>query len=261
MLSELSDEAQAHAEQEEWGAYRNVRYDTAEYVRKEGQWKRAGLLYVEVMIFDLQGVTSAPGVDGFHETHQSTSPAVVKEIARFTLENGLGLDELKTVYDRVSEQCWMEAFPRSRDAIWEEVREKVWGERATLELDRTVEAAGADLLSADDAETFIERKNEYEIVRRVERILEPEHPAKIPREKQARAVKYLRAVDPESMGNRWKAKAYRRGGEVMLSQNGREKALDYFERALEAVDRDELAEVERMVKTLRDAIGADEGSG
>jgi hypothetical protein len=37
----------------------------------------------------------------------------------------------------------------------------------------------------------------------------------------------------------------------MLSQGAKEKALDYFERALEAVDRDELTEVERLVKRLR----------
>lgn len=255
MLSNLSDEAQKHAEQEAWGKYRNVRYDTAEYVRQEGQWKRAGFLYMEVMIFDLQGVTSTPGVNGFHVTHQGTSPAVVREIARLSLKADLGEGEMKTVYDRVADQAWMDAFPRSREDIWEEVREKVWTERDILQLDQKVESLGPDqLLSTAEAETYIEHKNEYEIIRRVEHILEDEHPDRIPEEKRERVQLYLASLDPESLGNRWKAKVYRRAGEVMLSKNGHRKALEYFEYALEAVDRDEIVEVERLVEHLRGAL-------
>lgn len=255
MLSDLSDEAQQYAEQEAWGKYRNVRYDTAEYVRQDGQWKRAGFLYMEVLIFDLQGVTSTPGIDGFHVTHQSTSPAVVRELARLALRADLDEDEMKTVYDRVAGQTWMEAFPRSKEDIWEEACEKVWRERDILQLDRKVESLGPDqLLSTAEAETYIEHKSEFEIIRRVERLLEEEHPADIPPEKQDRVEMYLASLDPESLGNRWKAKVYRRGGEVMLSKNGYRKALEYFEYALEAVDRDEIAEVERLVKHLRDTL-------
>lgn len=251
MLSDLSDEAQRHAEQGQWGQYRNVRYDTAEFVRKEGQWKRAGFLYLEVLIFDLQGVTSTPHLEGFHETHQNTSPAVVREVARFSLRADIGQEELKTVYDRVAGQVWMDAFPRSKEEMWTEIRRQVWEQREAIQLDNRVEALGADLLSETEAQTFIERKNEYEIIRRVEQLLENEHPARIPSDKRARVETYLAALNPESLGNRWKAKVYRRGGEVMLSQNGKEKALEYFEYALEAVDQDELAEVERLVTYLR----------
>jgi hypothetical protein len=251
MLSDLSDEAQRHAEQGRWGEYRNVRYDTAEYVRNEGQWKRAGFLYLEVLIFDLQGVTSTPHLDGFHETHQNSSPAVVRETARFAIRADIDEAELKTVYDRVASQVWMEAFPRSTEEVWTDIRDQVGAEREAIELDRRVEAFGpGELLSEDEARTFIERKNEYEIIRRVEQLLEPEHPARIPADKCERVETYLAALDPESLGNRWKAKVYRRGGEVMLSQNGKKKALEYFEYALEAVDQDELAEVERLVQYL-----------
>lgn len=256
MLSDLSDEAQQFAEQEAWGKYRNVRYDTAEYVRQDGQWKRAGFLYMEVLIFDLQGVTSTPGVGGFHVTHRSASPAVVRELARLSLKADLEKGEMRTVYDRVADQTWMEAFPRTRDEIWTEAIEQVWTQRHVLQLDQKVESLGPDqLLSPADAETYIEHKNEYEIIRRVEQLVEGEAPDRIPPDKRDRAEMYLASLDPESLGNRWKAKVYRRGGEVMLSKTGYRKALEYFERALEAADRDEIAEVERLAAFLREELG------
>lgn len=252
MLSDLSDEAQLYAENEQWGPYRNVRYDTAEYVRGQGEWKRAGFLYMEVLIFDLQGVTSEPGVRGFHEAYCSCTPAVAREVARFSLRAEMDKGELRTVYDRVAEQTWMDAFPRSRTNVWDEIQTNVWKQRAALQLEKKVEALGPDqLLSDAEAKAYLEHKSAYEVLRRVEHILENEDPARIPREKQNRAQLYLSAIDPDGLANRWKAKAYRRGGEVMLSRNGGEEALTYFERALEAVDRDEVAEVDRMVKQLR----------
>jgi hypothetical protein len=255
MLSDLSDEAQKFAEEEAWGKYKNVRYDTAEYVRQDGQWKRAGVLYMEVLIFELQGVTSTPGVDGFHVTHRSASPAVVREIARLSLKADLGEAEMKTIYDRVADQTWMDAFPRSKEDVWNEVWDKVSGQREILQLDQKVESLGSDqLLSEAEAETYVEHKNEYEIIRRIERLLEDEDPARIPPAKRDRVELYLASLDPESLGNRWKSKVYRRGGEVMLSKNGHSKALEYFERALEAADRDEIAEVERIVERLREKL-------
>ncbi len=252
MLSDLSEEAQRHAEKEEWGPYRNVRYDTAEYVREEGEWKRAGFLYAEVLIFDLQGVTSAPGREGFHDAYRHSSPAVVREVARFARRADMGEDELKTVYDRVVDQVWTDAFPRSRSDVWEEFRTTVWQCREALRLEEKVEALGSDrLLTERDAQAYIEQKSEYEIIRRVEQLLEAEHPARIPPKKQERAERYLAAIEPEHLDDRWKGKAYRRGGEIMLSRNGKKKALEYFERALSSVDRDEVAEVERMVNRLR----------
>ena len=251
MLSDLSEEAQHHEEREEWGAYRNVRYDTAQYVKEQGEAKRAGFLYVEVLIFDLQGVSSSPGVDGFHEAYQSTSPAVVREVARFTIEAELEKAELKTVYDRVANQAWLDEFPRSKEDLWTDFVSEVWDVRKGIQLDHKVEQLGRDqLLSDAEAKSFIRRKNEYEIVRRVEYLLENERPTDIPPEKRDRAEMYLAAIDPEALADRWKAKAYRRGGEVMLSRNGQKKAREYFERALQAVDRDEVGEVERLLKEV-----------
>jgi hypothetical protein len=254
-LSELSDEAQQYAEREQWGQYRNVRYDTAEYVRQEGQWKRAGFLYVEILIFDLQGVTSAPGGEAFHEAYQSPTPSVVREVARVVLRAKMDEGELRTVYDRVADQTWMKAFPRSKADVWEELFSLVMEQRDAVLLEKKVETLGRDqLLSEAEFERYVECKDSYEVLRRVEQILENEHPERIPKAKRDRARAYLAAVEPDDLGNRWKAKAYRRAGEVMLSSNGqkgKKKALEYFERALEAADRDEVAAVKSHVKRLR----------
>lgn len=256
MLSDLSDEAQEYAEREQWGRYRNVRYDTAEHVREEeGQWKRAGFLYVEVLIFDLQGVASAPGAAGFHEAYQGPMPGVVHELARFVRRTDMGKEEFKTVYDRVAEQAWLQAFPRSKSEVWAELWELVAEQREALELEEKVEALGRDgLLSEAEAQRYIDCKDDYALIRRVEHILENEQPGRIPQTKLKRARTYLAAIDPADLGQRWRGKAYRRGGEIMLSvdgEEGKKKALEYFKKALDVVDRDEVVPVERQVNRLR----------
>jgi len=257
-LSNLSDEAKQYAEREQWGRYRNVRYDTAEYIRQEGQWKRAGFLYVEILIFDLQGVMSAPEGEGFHEAYQTPTPSVVREVARFVLRADMEWEELRTVYDRIADQAWQDAFPRSKSEVWDDFRSLVAKQHDALQLEKKVEVLGRDrLLSEAECQRYVECKDPYDVLRRVEQILENEDPEQIPPEKQNRARAYLAAVEPEDLGTRWKAKAYRRAGEVMLSSDGREgneKALEYFERALAAADRDEVVAVERQVKRLRDEL-------
>lgn len=256
MLSDLSDEAQRHAERGKWGLYRNARYETAERLRREGQWKRAGFLYVEVLILDLQGVAGPADAAGFHEAYQNPTPSVVREVARFALRADLGKEELKTVYKRVGKEVWRNAFPRSAEEVWRELYGYVAEERDALALDQKVEALGPDgLLSNAEARRYIKRKNPYEIVRRVERILETESPPDIPKEKRERAQTYLAAVDPNHLADRWKAKALRRGAEVMWSNNGKEKALEYAEAALKVVDPDEIVAIEKMAEALRADVG------
>lgn len=252
MLGELSEEARHHADQENWGQYRNVRYDTAEHVREEGNWKRAGFLYLEVLIFDLQGVAGTAGDDEFHQAYSAASPAVVKELARFALQHEIGEPKMKTLYDRVAEQVWMDRFPRSRDEVWTELWEEVQAKKDAIRLAEKEASLGTDqLFSEEEAKAFIRSKNAYELIRRIETLLEKENPFNIPSEKEERAEMYLAALNPESYGDRWKAKIYRRGGEVMLSRGGKKKALEYLERALEAADQDDCVEVKRIMKRLR----------
>lgn len=251
-LVELSNTAQRYAGNGQWGAYRNARYEAAESMRRQGNWARAGHIYVEVLIFDLQGVTSTPGASAFSRAYRVATPAVVRELARFSLREKMKEEDLKQVYARVVDQFWRDAFPRSRSEIWQEVREVVWRFRAKLRLDRKVQHLGSDeLLTDKEAEVFMELKDDYAIIQRVEDILEDERPLCIPEEKRDRAHKYLAAVDIEEVANRWQAKAYRRAGEVMLSRNILPKALEYFEKSLEVVDPDERVAVEQMVKKLR----------
>lgn len=254
-LAELSNTAQQYVANGQWGAYRNARYDAAENMRRQGNWTRAGYIYLEVLIFDLQGVTSTPGASAFSPAHYVATPAVVREVARFSLRERMNEEELKQVYGRVVDQFWRAAFPRSRSEIWREIREVVWRFRAKLRLDRKVQHLGSDeLLTEKEAEVFMQLKDDYAILQRVEHILEDELPLCIPEEKRKRAHKYLAAVDINEIASRWQAKAYRRAGEVMLSRNVLPKALEYFQKALEVVDPDERVAVEQMVKKLRRAL-------
>ena len=250
-LSDLSKEAKQYWLDEQWGKYRNVRYETAEYERRQEAWERAIYLYVEVMIFDLQGVTSGAGGE-FNQAYRGATPSVARELARGALREELDVGALEQIYGQVSHEFWVEAFPRSRTDVWEEMREVFLEHRVTVQLRRKVEELGADcLLPPEQAETFAERSDDYELLQRVETLLEEETPSDIPWKKRKRAHDYLAAVDIEHIGTRWKGKAFRWAGEVVLSNGERPEALRYFEKALEVVDEDERATVKRRINALR----------
>lgn len=251
-LSDLSKEAKQYWGDEQWGEYRNTRYETAEHVRSEGDHERAAHLYTEVMIFDLQGVASGTGGDGFHQAYQGETPAVARELARFCLRETLEADALKSVYEQVVDEFWVDAFPRTRDDVWEEFRDVVEEHRTTLRLREKVEKSGGNqLLTSAEAASFAEIADDYEILQRVETLLEPESPTGIPWEKRKRAHDYLASVDVRRLGDRWKGKAFRWAGEVVLSNGEKDEALRYFEKALEVAGRDEKATVERLANMVR----------
>jgi tetratricopeptide (TPR) repeat protein len=251
-LTDLSKEAKQYWANEKWGEYRNVRYETAEHVRGQDQRRRAAYLYVEVMIFDLQGVASGIGGEGFNVAYRGETPSVARELARYSLHENIGESALKVIFDQVADEFWVEAFPRSRSEVWDEMRSTVREYKEIIQLREQVESLGPDqLLSPDDATSFAELADDYELLQRVETLLEDESPTDVPWEKRKRAHDYLSAVDIKSLGDRWKGKAFRWAGEVVLSNGEKQAALDYFEKALEVVGRDEKAAVKRLARTLR----------
>lgn len=256
-LTELSNEAEQYAAHGRWGYYRNVRSETADHEHQKGNWKRAGFLYMEVMIFDLQGVASMAGPDGrdgFLQAYRSSTPAVARRVARFSLRADMGEDELRTVYERVTDQYWQDDFPRSRTEVWDEMRTIIWEHRQEIQLQKRVEALGSDqLLTEEEARAYVRLKDDYELVQRVEQILEVENAANIPRTKQERAQLYLSSVNVDRLSDRWKAKALRRSGEVLLSQNKKRKAVQRFERAVDVAGVEEKQVVRRMLRILRES--------
>jgi hypothetical protein len=255
-LTDLSKEAKHYWADEQWGEYRNVRYETAEHMRSEDDWKQALYLYVEVMIFDLQGVASGYGGEGFSQAYRGETPSVAREIARLVLRHDLGEDALETVYSRVADEYWIDAFPRSQTEVWEDMRDIIQEYHDSVQLKERIESLGPDqLLSPAEAETYAEQTDDYELIQRVGTLLEDEPPAGIPWEKRKRAHDYLSAVDIDRIGSRWQAKAYRWAGEVVLSNDEEDAALDYFEKALDLADLDDQATVERRVNLLRDTLG------
>jgi hypothetical protein len=254
-LTDLSKKAKQYWSNEQWGEYRNVRYETAEHVRRQGERKRTAYLYMEVMIFDLQGVSGFGG-QGFTETHRGETPSVAREIARFTLHEDLDEGELRAIYDQVVNQFWVEAFPRSQEEVWKEADRVVDEYRKTIRLKEKVNALGADqLLPQSEAEAFVEGTDDYELLQRIGALLENESPSGIPWEKRKRVHEYLSSIDIDRLGSRWKAKAFRWAGEMVLSNNEKEAALEYFENALEIADRDDQPTMETLASALREELG------
>lgn len=251
-LTDLSKEAKQYWSNEQWGEYRNVRYEMAEHVRREGNVERAIQLYVEVMIFDLQGVASGDGEEGFSQAYRGEMPSVAREMARISLREDLDENALEAVYGQVTDEFWVENFPRSQTDVWEEVVTVVREYRDSVRLKERIESLGPDqLLSPEEGEMYAQQTDDYELIQRVGTLLENESLAGIPWKKRKRAHDYLAAVDIDRIGDRWKAKAYRWAGEVVLSNDEREAALDYFEKALDLADLDDRATIKRRVNMLR----------
>lgn len=254
-LSDLSTEAKQYWSDEWWGAYRNVRYEAAEHERRRGEWEQAAYLYVEVMIFDLQGVTGEADGQKFCRAYQGETPSVTRELARYCLREHLDTDDLKEIYTQTASEFWVEAFPRSRAEVWADLRDAVEESRTILRLREKVAAMGGDrLLPPEEAATFAEKVDDYELLQRVETLLENESPTGIPWEKRKRAHDYLSAIDIRRLDDRWRGKALRWAGEVVLSNGEHHAALEYFEKALEVVGQDDRGAVERLLGTLRHTL-------
>ncbi len=254
-LTDLSKEAKQYWSNEQWGEYRNVRYETAGHVRRQGNWERAAYLYMEVMIFDLQGVASGFEGEEFMETHRGETPSVAREIARFTLREEFDEGTLRAIFDQVVDQFWVEAFPRSQDEVWKEVERIVDEYRDTIRLKERVEALGADqLLPQSEVEAFVEITDDYDLLQRIGTLLENESPSGIPWEKRKRVYEYLSSIDIDRLGSRWKAKAFRWAGEMVLSNDEKEAALEYFENALEIADRDDQPTMKKLASALREEL-------
>lgn len=254
--STLSKEAKQLWSEKQWGAYRNLRYEMAEERRWENREEQAMFLYVEVMIFDLQGVASGVGEHGFSRAYRGETPSVAREIARFSLREHADQNQLREIYEKVAAEFWVDAFPRSQTEVWDELKDIVQDYRETLRLKEKVASLGSDqLLPSSEMEAYVEVADDYELLQRVGTLLEPESPRTVPWAKRKRAHDYLSDIDIHRIGDRWKAKAYRWAGTVVLSNGEKEAALDYFERALAVVDRDDQVVVERMAKTLRQELG------
>jgi tetratricopeptide (TPR) repeat protein len=250
--TDLSKRAKQHWANEQWGEYRNTRYEMAEHARQSRDWERALRLYVEVLLFDLQGVSGC-GEDGFSSAHQREAPSAARELARLFLHQRLDGEALKSVFGRVTDEFWVGAFPRSRNDVWDDLQSVVREYVNGLRLRNRVESLGPNrLLPANEADAYAERADDYELLRRIGMLLENESPTRIPEDKRRRTHDYLSAVDIEQIGDRWKAKAYQWAGEVVLSNNEPESALNYFEQALDLADLDDRATVKRRVKQLRD---------
>lgn len=258
-LTDLRKEAKQHWTDQQWGKYRNGRYEAAEHMREEGDRERALHLYVEVMIFDLQGVTSGSGEQGFSQAHFGETPAVAREMARLCLKETISEGDLELIYTDVVDEFWVEEFPRSEDEVWEELTGIVETYQQEVQFREKVEALGPDeLLSPSEADAFAKLADDYELLRRIGTLLEDDPPTDIPWEKRKQAHTYLSAVDIDAIGDIWRGRAFRWAGEIVLSNNEPEAALEYYEKALEDIGRDDHFAVQKMVNALRQELGREE---
>jgi hypothetical protein len=253
-LAELRAEADAHAQQGQWGRYRNARYTLAEGHRRAEHWRKAGPLYVEVMILDLQGATSGRGTGhwGFRPAYATLAPAPVHEAARFTRHRDLEVSGLRSLYTHVADRVWRTAFPRSQADVWKKVRPAVVRQRARLRLNRMLAQVGrAAMLPDKAASAYRTVADNFALVRRVEQLLAPVRLPEVSPARRSRAVSYLSGVEVAALTARWQGTAARRTGELMWALGAPAEARNYLQQARRAVGPVERVAVEGLLRRLR----------
>jgi hypothetical protein len=103
----LNESAMDHAQQMNWGLYRNTRYQMAEQLRKEGRDKQSLLFFIEVSYLDANGPGNRGGLSDpellkeypmFDPDMGFQAPAVARSIKKLASQQSMSKEELKQLY-------------------------------------------------------------------------------------------------------------------------------------------------------------------
>jgi ribosomal protein L37E len=124
----LNESAIQHAQQMNWGLYRNVRYQMAEQLRKEGREKQALLFFIEVSYLDANGPNNRGGISDpdllkqfpmFDPEMGFQALAVARSISKLASKQSMSDDELKELYiETTSEHQARIKLPVSPHVAW-----------------------------------------------------------------------------------------------------------------------------------------------
>lgn len=106
----LNEDLLEYAKSEQWGLYRNIRFQMAEILSKENKLKDALHMYLEVCYLDLNGATNMPTDEKGNVIHDPKyfkpfdpelrflAPGVIDLIKRIVLKLNLNKDEVKQIF-------------------------------------------------------------------------------------------------------------------------------------------------------------------
>jgi hypothetical protein len=106
-----------------WGAYRNVRFNMGEQLRKEAKFAEALAIYLEVLYLDTNGEPADKGV--WNTELGFIAPAVVKRIQRIIKKLALTREQTKEIFlnnDRIDDRL---ELPISVSQAWSKLENEL----------------------------------------------------------------------------------------------------------------------------------------
>jgi hypothetical protein len=124
--TELNKELLVHASQQNWGLYRNTRFEMAEQLRKEGNLLNAAATFLEICFLDLNGPENC-GCDRsrtqFDVSMALIAPGIIKRLKAIAKKANLDLIQIQQLFlshnMRLHEAL---RLPRKPSECWAELR-------------------------------------------------------------------------------------------------------------------------------------------
>jgi len=124
-----------HAQNAQWGLYRNTRFDMAEFLRKAKRLENALENYLEVCYLDLNGPSNYGPIDdeetrkGFPAFDPKTAflaPAAIHRISRIAKKLEFGLKEISELFIKHNKKVEQALkLPLSPEGCWEKVKKEL----------------------------------------------------------------------------------------------------------------------------------------
>lgn len=125
----LNENLMTHAQDMNWGLYRNTKFEMAEQLRKEGREKQALTFFLEVSYLDANGPNNLGGLSNPVLLRESSpfdpelafqAPAIVDTIHRLAKKLSVSQSELKELYIEVADRNHSNLrLPVSPQVAWE----------------------------------------------------------------------------------------------------------------------------------------------
>ena len=120
-----------YSENNDWGLYRNTRFEMAEILRKEMKLRGALKTYLEVCYFDLNGPMNRGGTDDpeilkefpvFDPKSAFIAPGIIDRVKIISKKLRMNLNQIKEIFISHNEKLWRNLkLPISPEKAWKDL--------------------------------------------------------------------------------------------------------------------------------------------
>jgi len=120
MWTEFNKQLIKHAQEGDWGLYRNTRLDMTEFLNKESRLKESLITYLEICFLDLNGPTNGAG---FKLDEAFLAPVIIERANKLIKELNLAKDEVKTIFFQHNKKVENSIkLPLSVEKAWKKIK-------------------------------------------------------------------------------------------------------------------------------------------